>query len=118
MWFKVSELQGVTVFKLLGYLYGRPDSYHFLSRVREKLERQDKTKVVIDLGGVGKIDSAGVGVLASIVTAAELSGAYLVFSNIAKRVEKPIVIVRLMRILNVVPALDDAVKSLAGQAVF
>jgi len=118
MWFKVSELQGVTVFKLFGYLKGHPDSYRFLGRVREELEKQDRTKVAIDLGGVKKIDSAGVGVLAAIVTAAEVAGASLVFSNIAKRVEKPIVIVRLMRILNVVPALDDAVKSLAGQAVF
>lgn len=116
MKYEVSERNGVTVFKLFGYLKGRPDSYRFLGRVREELEKQDRTKVAIDLGGVKKIDSAGVGILAAIVTAAEGAGASLVFSNIAERVEKPIVIVRLMRVLNVVPTLDDAVRSLVGQA--
>lgn len=116
MRYEASKLQGVIVFKLFGYLKGCRDSYHFLNRVRELLENQNRGKVVIDLGCVEKIDSAGVGVLASIVTAAELSGSSLVFANITKRVEKPIVIARLMPVLNVVPSLDDAVTNLAGQA--
>jgi len=118
MWFEASELRGVTVFKLSGNLKGCPDSYRFLNRIREDMSRQGKTRIIIDLGGVVKIDSAGIGILASIVTSAEVSGASLVFSSIAKRVEKMIVSVRLMRVLDVVPTLNDAIVRLNAQAVY
>ena len=117
MKFETSRRKGVLVFKLSGHLRGHPDCYRFLDTVRERIEKQDTMKVVIDLEGVEKIDSAGVGVLASIVTAAENSGVSLVFSSIPERVQKMIVIVGLMRVLNVVPTLDAAVKNLAGQQV-
>lgn len=117
MKFETSRRKGVLVIKLSGNLRGHPDCYHFLDKAREKIENQSTTKVVIDLGGVEKIDSAGVGVLASIVTSANNSGASLVFSSIPKRAEKMIVLVGLMRVLDVEPTLDVAVQSLADQPV-
>jgi len=117
MKYETSNYQSVLIFRLSGVLRGSPDSYRFLDAVRGKLERRTQLKILIDLKGVTGIDSAGVGILASIVTAAELSGASLVFSNIAKHVAKPIAVVRLMRVLDVVPTIDNALEHFAGQAV-
>lgn len=117
MEYEVHEYHDVVVFKLAGCLRGNPGSYRFLERVRRELKRLKRKKLIVDLGGLEKMDSAGVGILASVFTAAENAGASLVFVNIPGRLKKTLAVVRLMRLLNVMPSVDEALGRMAVQAL-
>ncbi len=68
----------------------------------------------MDLSGVEKMDSAGVGILASIVSSADNASAALRFSGLTEKTEKAIVIVGLLRVMQISPTLDDALQQMSG----
>jgi len=115
MEYEASEHSGVLIFKISGFLRGYPSGYEFLELFRQKMVAGTK-KVILDLGGVEKISSAGVGILASIFTSADNAEGTLLFVNIPPRVEKLIEVVGLLRVLKVYPTLQDALKSLSGSS--
>jgi len=107
------EEQGVRIFEVAGDLRGHPACYSFLDDVRNRITG-GAGKVIVDLDGVEKMDSAGVGILASIVSSADNASASLMFSGISKRTEKPIIIVGLSRVMNTAPTLEDALSRLSA----
>jgi len=117
MRYAVSDDQGVLIFRLSGFIRGSPGCYRFLDEIREYLEQRRRKRIIVDLNGATKIDSAGVGILASIVTVADRSGALLVISGMPKKIEKPIAAVRLLNVLKVLPTINDALENLKGQSV-
>lgn len=106
-----SEQQGVRIYEVSGNLRGNPDCYSFLDDVRNDIS-EGADKVIVDLKGVSKLDSAGVGILASIVNSATNAGAALRFSGLSERTEKPIIIVGLMRVMKTSPTLEDALQKM------
>jgi anti-sigma B factor antagonist len=57
----------VLVFRLTGKLHGSPNAFEFLEDVRDDV-RAGHRNVVIDLGGLTQMNSAGVGVIAACYT--------------------------------------------------
>lgn len=108
-----SEQQGVHIYEVTGDLRGHKDCYVFLDDARNRIAG-GAGKVIVDLSGVGKLDSAGVGILASIVSSADNAGAALRFTGLSERTEKPIIMVGLLRVMKVSPTCEDALQQMSG----
>jgi len=87
--------RGLIVYALKGHLCGTPPSYEFQDEVREKIGAGTR-KIVIDLGGVERIDSCGIGILASLMWSASQAGGGMVLASVPKHVEKLLGIVMLL----------------------
>ena len=101
------ERQGVNIYQVSGALRGQPDCYAFLEDVRTALT-EGAGKVIVDLDGVDKLDSAGVGILASIVSSASNAGSAVRFAGISERTERPIKIVGLTQVMQISSTLEEA----------
>jgi len=77
----------IIVYTLFGYLYGSPHSYEFQEEVRGKIA-SGVSRIVIDLEAVEKIDSAGLGILASVMWSASQAGGGMVLAAVPPTVEK------------------------------
>jgi anti-anti-sigma factor len=77
----------IIVYTLYGYLYGSPPSYEFQDEVRGKIAG-GVSRIVIDLEAVEKIDSAGLGILASVMWSASQAGGGMVLASVPPTVEK------------------------------
>lgn len=77
----------VIVYTLTGALMGMPTSYELQDEVRGRIA-DGARRIVLDLEGVTKIDSAGVGILASLMWSASQAGASLVLATLPPTVEK------------------------------
>ena len=77
----------VIVYTLTGALMGMPTSYELQDEVRGRIA-DGARRIVLDLEGVTKIDSAGVGILASLMWSASQAGANLVLATLPPTVEK------------------------------
>ena len=77
----------VIVYTLTGALMGMPTSYELQDEVRGRIA-DGAHRIVLDLEGVTKIDSAGVGILASLMWSASQAGANLVLATLPPTVEK------------------------------
>jgi anti-sigma B factor antagonist len=111
MEFSTREESGTLVFALSGDVKGWGGSHDFVEEARQRIARGAK-RIIIDLGGVERMDSSGVGVLASIITSAENTGATLHFVEIPERIDRILVTVGVKRVMKVYPTLQDALKSL------
>lgn len=101
------EQQGVHIYEVSGDLCGHPDCYSFLDDVRNSIS-EGAGKVIVDLGGINKMDSAGVGILASIVSSADNASTAVRFSGLTDKTRRPITMVGLHRVMNVSPTVDEA----------
>ena len=101
----------VVIFKLKGYLKGQPEGYAFLDVVRKKIQ-DGSTKMIVDLGDLERIDSSGIGVIASIVTSAQNSGCSLCFARLEGKVRQLLEMVGLTRIIECHECGDDALRKL------
>jgi anti-anti-sigma factor len=86
---------GLMVYELTGHLCGHAPAYGFQDEVREKIAG-GTSRIVIDLAGVEKIDSCGIGILASLMWSASQAGGGLVRASVPKQVEKLLGIVMLL----------------------
>lgn len=111
MKFAESTEGAVLVFELSGYLKGRPEGYEFLEVVRGRIGGGTK-KIAVDLGGVDRIDSSGIGVIASIITSAENGGAVLCFCNVKGRVRELLEMVGITRVIDCAECRDDAISGM------
>jgi len=105
------ERLGIHIFKISGTLCAHQTCYSFLDDVRSSISG-GAGKMIVDLDGVEKLDSSGVGILASIINSADNAGVRLVFSGLSERTERPIVIVGLMKVMKIAPTLEDALLNL------
>jgi anti-sigma B factor antagonist len=82
----------------------------FRDAARESLRHGAKF-VVLDLGGVDYVDSAGIGELVSAYTTARNSGANLVLVNLGTRVKNLLQITKLLTVFQVFDSVDAAMAS-------
>ncbi len=78
---------GTIIYTLTGFLFGSSEAYGFQEGLREKIASGVK-KIVIDLAAVERIDSAGLGILASVMWSASQAGGQMVLTELPKQVEK------------------------------
>ncbi len=102
---------GVLVFELSGFLKGRPEGYELLETIRGKIA-DGTDKMVIDLGGIDRMDSSGIGVIASIITSAESGGCSLCFCNVEGRIHELLEMVGITKVIECGQCRDEAIGKL------
>ena len=106
------ETDGVTVVTLTGRITLGDESNHLRNEVKELLE-QGKKKLVLDLGDVSYIDSAGLGTLVAAYTSARNRGAEIRLANITKKFDELLNITKLLTVFPVYSSVGEAVKNFA-----
>jgi anti-anti-sigma factor len=102
---------GLVVYSLTGNLLGSPEAYAFQDDVRSKVAA-GLQKIVIDLDDTEKIDSCGVGILASVMWSASQAGGGMVLVSVPEQVEKVLGIVMLLDRIDHADSCDQAITML------
>src|ERR1043166_6079297 len=83
----------------------------FLRDETPKLLGEEKKKLVLDLGEVSYMDSAGVGELVSVYTSVKNRGGELKLANLTKKIKDLLTITQLMTIFDTYENVGDAIGS-------
>lgn len=78
------------------------------------LLHQGRKNILIDLGGVTYIDSAGIGELASSLTSVGRAGGQIKLLNLTRRVKDLLAITKLLTVFDSFDSEPDALKSFAS----
>lgn len=106
---------GVTVVELSGRVTLGEESNQLRTRIKDLLAK-GKTRLVLDLGNVGTIDSAGLGTLVAGYTSAQNQSATIKLANLTKKFREQLNITKLVTIFDVFDSVDQAVKSFGPSA--
>lgn len=104
------QRSGVTILKLAGRLVLGQESNEFRSTVKRLLDAGDN-KILVDLGEVSYIDSAGLGTLVSGFTSARNSGGVMKLANLTKKVNEQLNITKLVTVFDVYDNVAAGLKS-------
>ena len=104
------EISGVTVLTLSGRITLGEESNQLRTKIKDVLGQGVK-RLVLDLGNVSYIDSAGLGTLVAGYTSAQSQGANMKLANLTKRFREQLNITKLVTVFDVYDSVDDAVKS-------
>ncbi|MBN2029399.1 STAS domain-containing protein [bacterium] len=112
---KMKEIKkgDVLVLKLEGELMGGEGSQIVQDRIYKAIE-ENTIDVVLDMGGIKWMNSAGLGIIMASITTLRGSGGDLKLANVNKRVLRPIEITKLDRVIEMFKAVDQAVESFAS----
>jgi anti-anti-sigma factor len=105
---------GLVVFTLAGPLNGLEAAYDFQNEVRRKIAGGCR-KIVLDLAGVERIDSCGIGILASLMWSASQAGAGMVLAAVPSHVEKLLQVVTLLDHVDHAESRETAIALLQGR---
>jgi stage II sporulation protein AA (anti-sigma F factor antagonist) len=104
------EDEPVIAFRMSGALTNSKESYEFLDELRALLRREPRS-VILNLGKVEHITSAGVGIVAAAFTSAVNAQSKLVICDLPKQVET---VLNLVNLTSVVPHYGTEEQALAG----
>ena len=107
------ESSGVTILALSGRVTLGEESNQLRSHIKEMLSDGAK-RLVLDLGDVSYIDSAGLGTLVAGYTSSQSQGAVMKLANLTKRFREQLNITKLVTVFDVYDSVDAAVKSFAA----
>ncbi len=110
MKFKTSQQSGVTVIAIEGNLMGGPDASTLNDKLVELIGAKKKN-VVLDLGGVGIINSSGLGMLIKGASTVKSAGGELKIAKASDKILELIKVTRLTGILDTHKTVADAAKS-------
>jgi len=100
----------VAVLRPKGKLMGGPETVVIHDKVREMITQKVK-EVVIDLGGVRWMNSAGLGTMIGAMISLRNAGGDLKFANIGTRVDDLLTITKLTTIFETYESVEQAVLS-------
>jgi len=104
------ESGGVTILALSGRITLGEESNQLRSHIKEMLAEGAK-RLVLDLGEVSYIDSAGLGTLVAGYTSSQSQGAVMRLANLTKRFREQLNITKLVTVFDVYDSVEAAVKS-------
>ena len=107
------ETSGVTVLALSGRITLGEESNQLRTKIKDILGQGVK-RLVLDLGNVSYIDSAGLGTLVAGYTSAQSQGASMKLANLTKRFREQLHITKLVTVFEVYDSVEGAVKSFAA----
>ncbi|HNQ77617.1 MAG TPA: STAS domain-containing protein [Acidobacteriota bacterium] len=110
MKFEVLEKGDVTLMNIGGRITLGSGDIKMRDKLLEQLDK-GKKKIVLDLGEVSFIDSAGLGELVAAYTSARRHGAQVKLANLTKKIDDLLDITRLSSVFETFDSADDAVKS-------
>src|SRR5215212_5732632 len=110
----ISERQAgdVTILDLDGKVTIGEGSVALRSAIR-RLLGDGKNKILMNLGGVGYIDSSGIGELVSSFTAVNKEGGTLKLLNLTQKIQDLLAITKLLTVFDVYENEDEALSSFA-----
>ena len=104
------EQNGITIIQPKGKItIGEGDV--LLREEITKLLAEDKKKLILDLGEVSYMDSAGVGELVSVYTSVKNRGGELKLAALTKKIKDLLSITQLMTIFDTYETLEEALAS-------
>jgi len=114
-----NDLGGIKVLALKGRLRLGEESVEFRGKINQALSDANwlqqqwgwKAQLLIDLGGVDYVDSAGLGALIAARASALHQGAELKLANLTKSLRDQLAITKLATVFEVFDSVDEAVKS-------
>jgi anti-sigma B factor antagonist len=104
------ESGGITVLELSGRVTLGEESNQLRTKVKDILA-QGKKRLVLDLGNVSYIDSAGLGTLVAGYTSSQSQGAGMKLANLTKRFREQLNITKLVTVFDVYGSVEEAIKS-------
>jgi anti-sigma B factor antagonist len=104
------ETRGVKILELTGRVTLGPDSGKLRSAIKEALGQND-AQLVLDLGQVSYIDSAGLGTLVAGFTTARNQGGNMKLANLTNKFHEQLNITKLVTVFDVYDSVDEAVAS-------
>jgi anti-sigma B factor antagonist len=115
---KIEERQagGVTILDVQGKLV-MGDANVLLKDKVHSLVNQGLTQILIDLGNVSYVDSAGLGGLVAAYTTVSRAGGQLKLLNVTKRIQDLLAITRLLTVFETFSTEGEAVRSFAASTV-
>ena len=110
----ISERQAgdVTILDLSGKVTIGEGSVALRNAIR-RLLGEGKNKILLNLGGVGYIDSSGIGELVSSFTAVNKEGGTLKLLNLTQKIQDLLAITKLLTVFDVFESESDALSSFA-----
>lgn len=105
-------VEGAVVLHLGGRITGGPDVDQFNGKLFRYIDSGRK-KVVIDLAGVERISSVGLGMLLGAMNSLSRNGGQLVVANIPDSIEELLILTKLITVLNARESIDEAISTFA-----
>jgi len=102
---------GARVYTLSGNLFGSTEGYAFQEDVRRSIADGSRG-IVIDVAGVTRIDSSGVGILVAIMWSASNAKTKLVLTALPQRVEKVLSLAMLLDHIDHAPTVEAGLAKL------
>lgn len=110
-WRKARFPTETSVYTLSGDLYGDTEGYAFQEDLRREVQGGCR-RFVVDLAGVERIDSSGVGILVALLFSASHAGGRLCLAALSPKVEKVLGIAMLLDHVTHAPTLEAALIKL------
>ena len=104
------ESEGVSILELKGRLTFGPEDMVLNDEIRHALAAR-RVRLVVDLGGVDKIDSAGLGTLLYARAESRRAGGGLALANLCAAHRKILAVARLDSVFKVFSSQPDAIDS-------
>lgn len=113
------ELHGIIILELAGRLVLGQENMDFRAKIKEVLDNSDgfkekwgwETRIVLDLGNVSFLDSAGLGALIVARISAMNRGAGMKLANLTKKIKDQLHITKLVTVFDVYDSVEAAVNS-------
>ncbi|MGI9167945.1 MAG: STAS domain-containing protein [Pyrinomonadaceae bacterium] len=108
----ISERQAgdVTILDLSGKITIGEGSVALRTAIRRMLE-EGKKKILLNLGGVGYVDSSGIGELVSSYTAINKDGGQLKLLNLTQKIQDLLTITKLLTVFDAYESESEALNS-------
>jgi anti-sigma B factor antagonist len=107
------EIKGVTVLELFGRVTLGEESNQLRTKIKDLLA-QGKKRLVLDLGNISYIDSAGLGTLVAGYTSSQSQGASMKLANLTKKFSEQLNITKLVTVFEVHNSVQEAIASFGG----
>ncbi|MEM6326123.1 MAG: STAS domain-containing protein [Bacteroidota bacterium] len=109
----VTDHDGVAVVALEGDAMGGPDGTVLMERIRER-RAEGQTRFVVDLAGVERMNSSGLGMLIGALTTVHNADGHLVLANVHPRVHQLLDVTKLLGVFTLHDSEPAAVASFEG----
>jgi anti-sigma B factor antagonist len=106
---KTNKIDGVVVVYLSGVIYFGEESSALRQRVKELLE--NSRQIVLDMGGVSRIDSGGLGTLVALFASARKGGAEVKLARLGGHPEEVLQITKLFTLFEIFETAEEAAAS-------
>lgn len=113
------EMRGIIILEPSGRLVLGQESMDFRGKVYEVLDKSDwikkkwgwNTRIVLDLGSLSFLDSAGLGAIIAALTSAQTRGCEMKLANLTRKMRDLLAITKLATIFDVYDSVEAAVDS-------